>query len=112
MGRGGWSIYTGAAGWYYRAWIHHAFGIQKRGDRLWIEPRLPAHLSGYAARIQMEGTDIDLIVKRGKEKILTVDGHRVEAIVLDGKRHRAECLLPKAGAEAEKGGGIPLQDVL
>lgn len=37
-GRGGWSWYTGAAGWLYTAGIEYIFGIQKHGDELIIAP--------------------------------------------------------------------------
>lgn len=37
-GRGGWSLYTGAAGWLYRAATEHILGIRKRGERLFILP--------------------------------------------------------------------------
>src|SRR5690606_31595068 len=40
-GRGGWSWYTGAAGWMHRAAIESIFGLQIAGDELWFEPCLP-----------------------------------------------------------------------
>ncbi len=40
-GRGGWSWYTGAAGWLHRAAIESLFGLQITSDELWFEPCLP-----------------------------------------------------------------------
>lgn len=40
-GRGGWSWYTGAAGWLHRAAIESVFGLQMVHDELWFEPCLP-----------------------------------------------------------------------
>lgn len=40
-GRGGWSWYTGAAGWLHRAAIGSVFGLQMTFDELWFEPCLP-----------------------------------------------------------------------
>lgn len=37
-GRGGWSHYTGGAGWLYTAGIEHILGIRKEGDELIISP--------------------------------------------------------------------------
>ena len=37
-GRAGWSWYTGAAGWLYRAAVEFILGLKKRGNRLYIEP--------------------------------------------------------------------------
>ena len=41
-GKAGWSWYTGSAGWMYQCLLHSQLGISKRGDRLFIEPALPA----------------------------------------------------------------------
>ena len=40
-GRGGWSWYTGAAGWLYRAGLESLLGIRISGDVLSIEPCIP-----------------------------------------------------------------------
>jgi cyclic beta-1,2-glucan synthetase len=42
LGRGGWSWYTGAAGWMYRAAIESILGMQISGDQLTFAPRVPA----------------------------------------------------------------------
>ena len=40
-GRGGWSWYTGAAGWLYRAGLESILGIRIAGDQLLIRPCIP-----------------------------------------------------------------------
>jgi cyclic beta-1,2-glucan synthetase len=40
-GRGGWTWYTGSAGWMYRLLIETLLGLQPEGDRLRLTPRLP-----------------------------------------------------------------------
>ena len=40
-GRGGWTWYTGAAGWLYRAGLEWILGFQKRGSVLCIDPCIP-----------------------------------------------------------------------
>jgi cyclic beta-1,2-glucan synthetase len=40
-GRGGWTWYTGSAGWMYRLIIDDIFGLDRRADRLSIRPCLP-----------------------------------------------------------------------
>jgi cellobiose phosphorylase len=40
-GRGGWSWYTGSAGWMYRLIIETLLGLTREGARLRIAPRLP-----------------------------------------------------------------------
>ncbi|MFA5881448.1 MAG: glucoamylase family protein, partial [Eubacteriales bacterium] len=40
-GRGGWSWYTGAAGWMYRVGIEYIIGIKKIGASLYFDPCIP-----------------------------------------------------------------------
>ena len=40
-GRGGWSWYTGAAGWLYRAAVESLLGMQREGSRVRFMPVLP-----------------------------------------------------------------------
>jgi cyclic beta-1,2-glucan synthetase len=40
-GRGGWSWYTGAAGWLYRAGLESILGLRLAGEELLIEPCIP-----------------------------------------------------------------------
>jgi cyclic beta-1,2-glucan synthetase len=53
-GRGGWTWYTGSAGWMYRLLTETLLGLKLEGDRLRLAPRLPKHwptcLIGYRYR--------------------------------------------------------------
>ncbi len=40
-GRGGWTWYTGSAGWMYRTLVETLLGVNRQGDSLRLEPRLP-----------------------------------------------------------------------
>ncbi len=40
-GRGGWTWYTGAAGWMYRLGLEAILGIRRRGEHLLIDPCIP-----------------------------------------------------------------------
>jgi len=40
-GRGGWTWYTGSAGWMYRAGVEGILGLTRKGDRLCLNPCLP-----------------------------------------------------------------------
>jgi cyclic beta-1,2-glucan synthetase len=46
-GRGGWTWYTGAAAWMYRAGLESMLGFKVRGDRLTVEPSIPRSWPGY-----------------------------------------------------------------
>ncbi|WJV52453.1 glucoamylase family protein [Prodigiosinella aquatilis] len=52
-GRGGWTWYTGSAGWMYRAGIEGILGIHREGDRLIICPCIPSHWPGFEAAVTL-----------------------------------------------------------
>ncbi len=54
-GRGGWSIYSGSAGWFYRTVSEQMFGISKSGKNIKINPRLPEELRESRVKIQSDG---------------------------------------------------------
>jgi cyclic beta-1,2-glucan synthetase len=47
IGRGGWTWYTGAAGWLYRAGLESILGFNKRGAALSIDPCIPRDWRGF-----------------------------------------------------------------
>jgi cyclic beta-1,2-glucan synthetase len=47
IGRGGWTWYTGSAGWMYRAGVEWILGIRLRGATLSIDPAIPRAWPGY-----------------------------------------------------------------
>jgi cyclic beta-1,2-glucan synthetase len=47
VGRGGWTWYTGSAGWLYRVGLETLLGFQRHADRLRIDPRIPAAWKSY-----------------------------------------------------------------
>jgi cyclic beta-1,2-glucan synthetase len=47
-GRGGWSWYTGAAGWMYRAGLESILGLTRRGSTFEIDPCIPSSWPEYA----------------------------------------------------------------
>ena len=78
-GRGGWTWYTGTAGWLYRTAIENILGIGKQGNRLIIKPVLPSHWDGYRATLRLSGAVYRVNVVR-EEGIDTI------AIEIDGTR--------------------------
>ncbi len=61
-GRGGWTWYTGSAGWMYRAGIEGILGIRRAGGELIVEPCLPAAWPGFEARVQVASTLYEISV--------------------------------------------------
>jgi cyclic beta-1,2-glucan synthetase len=48
VGRGGWTWYTGSAGWLYRAGMEWILGFRVRGTTLSIDPCIPRNWSCYS----------------------------------------------------------------
>lgn len=46
-GRGGWTWYTGAAGWLYRVGTEYMAGLSRHGKVLFINPCIPSDWSGF-----------------------------------------------------------------
>ena len=47
VGRGGWTWYTGSAGWMQRAGIESILGLRLAGDVLHLDPCIPKHWDGF-----------------------------------------------------------------
>ncbi len=83
VGRGGWTWYTGSAGWLYRAIVEWVLGIRLRGDRLLLDPCLPRRWKGYAFEYLRAGTRFRIEVEnpghacRGIASV-EVDGVRLQ----------------------------------
>ena len=79
VGRGGWTWYSGAAGWLYRAAIEAILGLKRHGQELEIAPCLPADWPGYRVRLR-RGSTRYLITARRRS-----DGGEDTTIHLDGR---------------------------
>jgi len=62
-GRGGWSWYTGSAGWMQRAGIESILGITRRGATLRVDPCIPAAWPGFSAVLTLEGMRWEIVVE-------------------------------------------------
>jgi cyclic beta-1,2-glucan synthetase len=62
VGRGGWSWYTGSAGWMQRAGIEGILGIRIRGASLHIDPCIPRDWPGFEATIVWRSARYRIVV--------------------------------------------------
>ena len=103
-GRGGWTWYTGSAGWMYRAGIEWLLGFRLRGASLVIDPCIPrawrqfsVTFRYHSARYEIE-VDNPSGVTRGVARV-EVDGAPVPlgpgglALADDGATHRVRVWL-------------------
>ena len=63
-GRGGWSWYTGAAGWLLRAAVESLCGVKLADGQLRVQPCLPPHWRQARVRLQQQGRHIEVLVQR------------------------------------------------
>jgi len=54
-GRGGWTWYTGSAGWLYRAGVEAVLGFRPHGEELEIDPCVPTGWPGFELVYQHSG---------------------------------------------------------
>lgn len=94
-GRGGWTWYTGSAGWLYRAGVEGILGIRREGNRLTIVPALPSHWEGYSATLRLS----DAVYKI---KVIREAGLAALRVELDGVR------LEDAAIPLRKEGSVEL----
>jgi cyclic beta-1,2-glucan synthetase len=75
-GRGGWTWYTGAAGWMYRLSVETLLGLQLEGAHLRIAPCIPVDWASYKIHYRYRDTFYHINIKCGAEGVgsVTVDG--------------------------------------
>lgn len=74
MGRGGWSWYTGAAGWFYRTVLEQLLGYCELGEVFTLRPRLCAAFSHYSLTVRKRGSVYRINVSVGSEFGAEIDG--------------------------------------
>ena len=63
VGRGGWTWYSGAAGWLYRAGMEWMLGFRLRGATLLLDPCVPRHWPRYSIRFRYHSAVYDVAVE-------------------------------------------------
>ncbi len=95
-GRGGWSWYTGSAGWMYQGLICWFLGIRKEEDSLVIDPATPESFGDYTVIYRYGASSYEIRVEsRSKGNLktdrLTLDGEKVRGnrikLTDDGQTH-------------------------
>ncbi len=82
VGRGGWTWYTGSAGWMYRLLIETLLGVHLEGDQLRLTPSLPAAWNSLKIHYRYRQTVYNITIARqataedGKLSLL-IDGQEV-----------------------------------
>jgi cyclic beta-1,2-glucan synthetase len=86
-GRGGWTWYTGSAGWMYRAGLEEILGLRRTGSTLSIRPCIPATWPAYSVSWRFGRTRYEISVTNPEHR----SGGIVEA-ELDGNAYDPESI--------------------
>ncbi|KAF0101517.1 MAG: carbohydrate binding:glycosyltransferase 36:glycosyltransferase 36 associated [bacterium] len=96
-GRGGWSWYTGSAGWMYRLIVESLLGLRLEVDKLHVAPCLPAHWPGYKVHYRYRETVYHIAVVQLDAAGLSVDGVEMGGLAIplvdDHREHTVEVRL-------------------
>ena len=91
-GRGGWTWYTGSAGWFYRVGITEILGLKKNGDILRVVPAMPVAWEKYEVVYHYLDTTYEIEVVKSKKDSVVVDRRTQEEGYIklenDGKTHK------------------------
>jgi cyclic beta-1,2-glucan synthetase len=63
VGRGGWTWYTGSAGWMYRAGLESILGFRIQGASLLLAPCIPASWAGFEIAFRYRSARYDIRVE-------------------------------------------------
>lgn len=102
VGRGGWTWYTGAAGWMYKVGIEYILGLKKNGEKLIIDPCIPKNWPEYLIKYRYKNTRYNIKIKNPEGvnrhvKEMNLDGKLLEekyiSLINDSKDHDVEVIL-------------------
>ncbi len=102
VGRGGWTWYTGSAGWMYRLGLEAILGVRRVGRALRIDPCIPKHWPGYEVTYRNGATVYHIRVEnpagvnRGVKQV-TLDGKPLSGAEIplaeDGQWHEVRVVM-------------------
>ena len=108
-GRGGWTWYTGSAGWMYRLIVESLLGLSLEGEKLRFAPCLPEDWAAFKVHYRYRETVYHIAVMRMRagdgEPGVTVDGARQQgravSLVDDHGEHSVEVRLEALDARVK-----------
>jgi len=95
-GRGGWTFYTGSAGWLYTVVLEKLLGFERHGSMIRLVPRVPETWNSFAITYQWGSSTYHLTASRSETPSL--DGQPLQegwaTLIDDGKIHQATFSIP------------------
>jgi cellobiose phosphorylase len=108
IGQGGWTWYTGSAGWMYQLIMESLLGLRLEIDKLHIKPCIPADWETFKIHYRYRETIYHITIIQihdsNRDILITVDSveRHDEAIPLidDRKEHSVEVRIGQFGSES------------
>jgi cyclic beta-1,2-glucan synthetase len=83
LGRGGWTWYTGSAGWMYQAAIERLLGLRRTGATFSIAPRIPAIWPAFSIRWTVGRTTYRISVANPDHRCSGVRSAELDGAAID-----------------------------
>jgi cyclic beta-1,2-glucan glucanotransferase len=105
-GRGGWTWYTGSAGWMYRVALEAIIGVRRLGSNFSLDPCIPSSWPAFSVEWRLGSTSYSILVENPEGRCrgvasATLDGSPVAASAIpledDGGVHHVRIVLGAAG---------------
>jgi cellobiose phosphorylase len=100
-GRGGWTWYTGSAGWMYRLIVESLLGLRLETDALHLEPCLPEEWDSFKVHYRYRETAYHITIRQTRDNSgasVVVDGALQSgttiSLVDDRQEHAVEVRIP------------------
>jgi cyclic beta-1,2-glucan synthetase len=110
VGRGGWTWYTGSAGWMHRAGIEWILGVRLRGTQLHFDPCIPRAWQGFQVIFHYHSSRYEILVENPQgvsrgvlavelDGALVTGGGRHIPLADDGATHQVRVVLGSAAPQ-------------
>jgi cyclic beta-1,2-glucan synthetase len=104
IGRGGWTWYTGSAGWMYRVALETLLGFKIQGSVVHLDPCIPRHWPGFDIRFRHGTASYDIAVENPSRVNRGVVAAELDGVALplkplilplvdDGKEHTIRVVM-------------------
>jgi cyclic beta-1,2-glucan synthetase len=84
VGRGGWTWYTGSAGWMYQAGVEWILGFRLRGTTLQLDPCIPRAWPGYEIDFRYHSATYEIVVENPQGVSRGIASTELDGVTLPG----------------------------
>jgi cyclic beta-1,2-glucan synthetase len=108
-GRGGWTWYTGSAGWLYRVALEGILGLERRGGVFTLRPCIPSSWPTYSIEWRFGKARYTIVVENPERRCggvasVELDGSPADPTAIpladDGRAHRVRVVLGEPAPSA------------